>query len=192
MNRTLLACFLLPVFCLAEARYTERELWNGVDGDENSAAGGEIVRVSDSSVPVRSAETSRETSEAKDENGSSSVVPFPSDVRGLIDSTPWVFAKTYAATWPHEYIVRNRVDEDLFVRLVTHIRTHGYEGRFYRKKIIYFDEGDKVYWTMGAPLADTTIVNRCRKDQTYEYRLEHGLLPEQKTKEPSTETHDSR
>ena len=69
---------------------------------------------------------------------------------------------------------------------------HSYEGRFYRLTITYFDECDMVYWTMGAPLADTTIVNRCRKEQTYEYRLAHNLLPEQRTKEPNTGLDDRR
>ena len=37
-----------------------------------------------------------------------------------------------------------------------------------------------VYWTMGAAIEETTIVNRCKKEQTYEYRLKHGTLPESK------------
>lgn len=103
---------------------------------------------------------------------------FPGNLKTFIAEVQWTFAKTYAATWPHEYIVRGRVDEDLFVQLVQHIRTYGYEGKFYRKSIIYFDEDGMVYWTMGEPIEKTTIVNRCRADQTYEYRLEHGTLPE--------------
>lgn len=103
---------------------------------------------------------------------------FPDNLRMFIAEVQWTFAKTYAATWPHEYIVRSRVDEDLFVLLVQHIRTYGYEGKFYRRSIIYFDEAGMVYWTMGEPIEKTTIVNRCREDQTYEYRLKHGTLPE--------------
>ena len=34
---------------------------------------------------------------------------------------------------------------------------------------------------MGAPVEETTIVNRCAKEQTYEYRLEHGALPKSKS-----------
>jgi hypothetical protein len=34
-----------------------------------------------------------------------------------------------------------------------------------------------VYWTMGAPLKETIIINRCRKEQSYEYRLLKGTLP---------------
>ena len=65
--------------------------------------------------------------------------------------------------WPHEYLVRDRVDETLFVRLVEHIRANGYEGRFYQRVITYYEEAGMVYWTMGAPLAETIIINRCRK-----------------------------
>ena len=104
-------------------------------------------------------------------------VPLPIDLRTFVAATNWTFAKTYAATWPHEYIVRDRVDSGLFVRLVEHIRANGYEGRFYRRRITYFDEDDRVYWTMGEPTGETTIVNRCRKEQTYEYRLAHGTMP---------------
>ena len=34
-----------------------------------------------------------------------------------------------------------------------------------------------VYWTMGASIAETTIVNRCRSEDTYERRLAAGTLP---------------
>ncbi len=104
--------------------------------------------------------------------------PLPPHLRDFIDRCTWVFAKTYANTWPHEYIVREKVDETSFVELVMHIRAHGYEGRFYEKPITYFDHGGMVYWTMGSPIEKTTIVNRCKNDQTYEYRLKHGTMPE--------------
>ena len=112
-------------------------------------------------------------------------VPLPEALRDFVNSAQWTFAKTYAATWPHEYIVRKRVDELLFIALVTHISTHGYEGRFYRHTFTFFDEGEHVYWTMGEPLDETEIVNRCRQDQTYEYRLAHNLLPEQQKETPN-------
>jgi len=60
--------------------------------------------------------------------------------------------------------VRDRVDEKLFVNTIQHIRRFGYEGRFYKMKITYFDEDGLVYWTMGAPIEETTIINRCTKE----------------------------
>ena len=101
---------------------------------------------------------------------------FPPELFAFVNEQEWVFAKTMPE-WPHEYIVRERVDEDVFVRLVQHIRTHGYEGKFYQKPLIYYDEGGMTYWTMGEPVEQTTIINRCRKEESYEYRLQHDTLP---------------
>jgi hypothetical protein len=103
-------------------------------------------------------------------------VPFSAELLAFVDAQTWTFAKTMPE-WPHEYIVRALVDERLFVRLVEHIRAHGREGSFYQRRLIYFEEAGLVYWTMGAPLDETTIVNRCRNEDTYEERLKRGKLP---------------
>jgi len=102
---------------------------------------------------------------------------MPEKVKRFIDESVWIFAKTYAETWPHEYIVKDRVDEKLFLELVTHIRKYGYIGKFHEKDIVYFDCQTMVYWTMGAPIEETTIINRCSREQTYEYRAAHNDLP---------------
>ena len=104
-------------------------------------------------------------------------MPYPPEIREFVESESWTFAKTMPE-WPHEYLVRDRVDEGLFVQLVEHIRAEGYEGNFYRRKITYYDEDGLPYWTMGAPVEETTIINRCKKENTYEARLANGTLPE--------------
>jgi len=106
----------------------------------------------------------------------SDATTFPAELRAFVDEQHWTFAKTMPV-WPHEYIVRDRGDERLFERLVQHIRAHGVEGRFYQKRLIYYEEAGLVYWTMGAPIAETTIVNRCRSEDTYESRMAGGTLP---------------
>lgn len=108
--------------------------------------------------------------------------PLPDELRTFIGKEKWTFAKTMPL-WPHEYIVRERVDEKLFVKLVRHIRKNGFEGRFYQMKLIYFEEDGKIYWTMGNPIKDTTIINRCRKEDSYESRLKNGTLPKSDPKE---------
>lgn len=102
---------------------------------------------------------------------------FPPDLREFVDRETWTYAKTMPK-WPHEYVVRERVDENLFVQLVEHIRAHGYEGSFYSRKITNYDEDGLTYWTMGAPVEETIIVNRCRKEETFEVRLAEGRLPD--------------
>ena len=105
-------------------------------------------------------------------------VPLPEELRAFVDREPWTFAKTYAETWPHEYLVRDRVgSKELFVQLVEHTRTHGYEANFYARKIVYFDADGLTYWTMGAPVTETTIINRCPKENTFEERKKAGTLP---------------
>jgi hypothetical protein len=97
----------------------------------------------------------------------------------FITTEKWTYAKTMPE-WPHEYIVRERVDEKLFVEMVLHIRQNGYAGKFYSKTIIYFDQGGFTYWTMGAPIEETTIINRTQTENTYEQRLVNGTLPKPK------------
>jgi hypothetical protein len=101
---------------------------------------------------------------------------FPQDLRSFLDRERWTFAKTMPI-WPHEYLVRERVDEALFERTVVHIRSNGYEDRFYARPITYFEENGLVYWTMAAPVEETVIINRCRKEDSFEYRFLHGTLP---------------
>ena len=101
---------------------------------------------------------------------------FPDTLQRFVSLSRWTFARTMP-DWPHEYLVRQNVDEALFVRLVEHIRTQGYVGRFYGRSITYFDSDGLTYWTMGAPIVQTTIVNRCRKEDTFEARLAEGRLP---------------
>ncbi len=102
--------------------------------------------------------------------------PFPKSIKDFINDCQWTYAKTMPE-WPHEYIVRGKVDEKLFVEMVQHIRNHGYEGNFYKRTITYFDEDGLVYWTMGEPLDQTKIINRCQEENTYEARLKKGTLP---------------
>ena len=79
--------------------------------------------------------------------------------------------------YTHEYLVREQVDEELFKKLVIHIRENGYEGRFYSKKITYYEEEGMVYRTKGAPIEKTTIINRWKKEDSFEYRKKKGTLP---------------
>jgi hypothetical protein len=103
--------------------------------------------------------------------------PLPADVRSFIDATPWRFAKTYATTWPHEYVVRNPENATMILALARHIFEHGVEGRFYSQLRKYHHEGGKVYWSMADTPEAATLINRCDEEQTAEARLAAGTLP---------------
>ncbi|MEI7994420.1 MAG: hypothetical protein WCH01_05905 [Methylococcaceae bacterium] len=104
------------------------------------------------------------------------VQPFKGRLNYFINKVNWTYAKTMPE-WPHEYIVRSKVDENLFVETIKHIREFGCQGSFYQKPITYFEEAGLVYWTMGAPINETTIINRCKKENSYEERLKNKTLP---------------
>ncbi len=83
--------------------------------------------------------------------------------------------------WPHEYIVRERVDIVLFEALFRYIRQHGFEGPFYQHIFTYFAEDGLLYWTMGDLIEETVIINRCKEEGSYENRLRNGTLPPPKS-----------
>lgn len=104
-------------------------------------------------------------------------VPLPDHLRIFVESTEWTFAKTYAETWPHEYIVRTPENANLLLGLALHIFEHGTDGRFYSQVHRYHHEGGKVYWSMDPTPEAADLVNRCDEAQTYEARLAAGRLP---------------
>jgi len=104
--------------------------------------------------------------------------PLPPDIRNFVATTPWRFARTYAATWPHEYVVRNATNAPMILALARHIFEHGVEGRFYSQIRRYHHEGGKVYWSMADAPEAATLINRCDEAQTYEARCAAGTLPQ--------------
>lgn len=92
-------------------------------------------------------------------------------LKKFIENQKWVYAKTYADTWPHEYIVQEDVDHSSFSELANFIDTHGSEEFFYQTKQKYFKYNGWVYWHMD------NIINRCTEENTYRYKKLHDLLP---------------
>ena len=93
---------------------------------------------------------------------------LPVKLQKFIKEQNWTFAKTYASTWPHEYIVQGKVDSVLFLELANHLDKYGYEDSFYEMKQIYFDHDGTTYWHMD------NIINRCDSNETYHKRKKEG------------------
>lgn len=105
--------------------------------------------------------------------------PLPEDLRNSVEATAWRFAKTYATTWPHEYVVRTPENAPMILALARHIFEHGTDGRFYSQVRKYHHEDGKVYWFMDSTPEEAKLINRCDESQTYAARLAAGTLPKE-------------
>lgn len=84
----------------------------------------------------------------------------------------WIWAKTYADTAPHDYIVEGRtsgLSHDDYVRAARVIHTFGQPGKFYSVTNIYLEDRETgvKWWTMDADVAETTLVNRSTTSRLY-------------------------
>ncbi len=50
----------------------------------------------------------------------------------------------------------------MFNEFVLHIRQHGYVDKFIGEEYVYFNVGEYRYWSMGAPLEETILINRAK------------------------------
>jgi hypothetical protein len=89
----------------------------------------------------------------------------------LAPTLSWTFARSMPGV-PHWYVVRGRTeglrDAD-FERAVRVTRTFGEPGKFYARTNLYLFTRDRRlwFWTMGAPIEETTIINVATTDRVY-------------------------
>ncbi len=81
------------------------------------------------------------------------------EIRKFILENHWIFAKTYAKTLPHEYVVRKNVKKH-FNEFVLAIRNRGFKACFLDTEYIYLRFDGYFYWTMGNSVNETIIINR--------------------------------
>ena len=80
-------------------------------------------------------------------------------VRDFIKKSAWRFAKKMPK-WPHWYSVREWCNPQEFQWFVRYIRKHGIPKKFFKARHIYYEIDGFRYWTMGAPVKETIIINR--------------------------------
>ena len=79
--------------------------------------------------------------------------------RGYIEAARWQTAKDQRA--PHSYTVREWTADDTdFVRFVELTRSCGVIEKFYGTPRAYLHIDKEKYWTMGASIHETIIINR--------------------------------
>lgn len=84
----------------------------------------------------------------------------------------WTFARTYAETAPHHYVVEGRtpgVTHQDMVRAARVIHTFGQPGKYYSMTKIYLvsPNGKYRWWTEDNHFTDTTLVNRATSELSY-------------------------
>lgn len=86
-------------------------------------------------------------------------------MKAFVGAQDWTFAKTYADTAPHEYLVKTRLVSRLiseFESIVRYIRRAGFQAYYFETPGKYYVLGEHYYWTMGNPVEETTILNRAK------------------------------
>lgn len=78
---------------------------------------------------------------------------------GLLLRHPWRFAKTMPHN-PHWYTLRKEWRDEEFVRVVQTMRRVGYTEYYQGRRYTMFNVNNMKYWTMGAPLRETILINR--------------------------------
>jgi len=87
----------------------------------------------------------------------------------LLKPRQWIFAKTMPQN-PHEYTLRKHWEhEDEFCEAVELIRKFGYHAKFKGRSYIQFNVLDKFYWTMGAPIEETILINRASTNKNNDH-----------------------
>lgn len=85
------------------------------------------------------------------------------ELRALVDSLTWTFAKTYAKIAPHEYTVRAADDDARYFELFEAIQRYGQREQFgkYWYRYLYLGDGWK-YWAMTTASYMSRVLNRAK------------------------------
>lgn len=91
------------------------------------------------------------------------------DIACTLESKNWIFAKTMPQN-PHWYTLRRQwLDDDAFDDVVKFIRANGYKEKFKKNWYTLLNLNGYKYWTMGAPIDQTILINRKPVDYQSEY-----------------------
>jgi hypothetical protein len=95
----------------------------------------------------------------------STLHPIPQEdwlfMNDLTQRSHWIFAKTIPES-PHFYMLRKECNDADFQRFILLIRQYGVPEIYKGDSYTVLNVGDWTYWTMGAPLPETILINRKR------------------------------
>jgi hypothetical protein len=86
-------------------------------------------------------------------------------VQQWLEGQNWIFAKSRAAN-PHWYCLRrNAGDEATFEQVVEHLREYGSPYVWWGSTYLQYPAGRYAYWSMGASVENTELINRKSLEQ---------------------------
>jgi hypothetical protein len=88
------------------------------------------------------------------------------EMRSFIAAHRWTFARSMPDQ-PHEYTLRKHCEHEIWWEAIVQlIRDHGTRERYGPKgySYVYLTVDNWRYWTMGWPVAETTVINRAKVD----------------------------
>ena len=84
------------------------------------------------------------------------------DFKKYIESSRWQFAHTMKFI-PHSYTKRMWAGQETdFEKAVMFIRENGVVEKFGKREFTYYYLDGLKYWSMGAPLDETILINRAK------------------------------
>src|ERR1035437_2998997 len=91
---------------------------------------------------------------------------------GLAPALEWTFARTYAPTAPHSYVVLGRtagMTKDDYVRAGRVIHTFGRVAKLYAMTTLSLTSLDEPlkWWTMDSEVTETNLINQATSDRLY-------------------------
>ena len=109
--------------------------------------------------------------------------PTVDEFLAIVSKLHWTFAKTYAKSWPHDYVVRGKsISPHDFSVSLAFIEQRGTPEDFYATKTTYLRLEGLLFWVTadGEPRADpTAVLNRTYEELSYKDRLANRTLPGQ-------------
>ena len=121
--------------------------------------------------PQESEEAARDDGEGDDDQETSMPErdpdsgPTHAEVGRWLEERRWIYARS-RPTNPHEYTLRRECgDEEMFERVVEHLREFGDPYPWWGSIYLQYVSGDHAYWTMGARPQETVLINRKMLEQ---------------------------
>lgn len=115
-------------------------------------------------------------------------------IKEFFESHHWKFAATMPRL-PHWYTLRRNARDDAeFAAVVEEIRKRGYTQWAVGREWCYLDVGDFKYWSCGAPVEETILINRTHIDPAKAKEAARVEIEKKKVAKPRApaESHQQR